>query len=259
MPIRMRGISPLLALSSRLRSLGDVFYPLFGLGEVLFRRCEFDRLTRLPGREVSSVAADAQAGQFGNRVHLFQQCAVMADNDRSRTPASQQRNERDSAFRIQIIGRFIQEQEVAFGENRSSKRRPRALAAGQFSQLCFQGGGEADLGQRFLQPGRQRPIARLQLINCGFPALRLDEQRYSVPNAEQVGDCFTGIDLHRLAQFGHLAIELDTSSAWLQSAGDEREQRRFADAIASDKPNPLGSETKIEVRKDAGPVRRGPA
>src|SRR3546814_11454724 len=66
-------------------------------------------------------------------------------------------------------------------------------------------------------------------------------------------------DLHRLAQHRDAAVDGDAAARGRKLAGQQAQQRRFADAVAPDEAGAFALEMEIETRKDGAAVRRGPA
>ena len=176
------------AVSWALRAtLGD---PLLGVGEVVPRRRQLQRLALAVVAPVAAVPGGAERGQLDDRVHGVEQLAVVADDDRAGAPAGEQVDHRLPAVAVEVVGRLVEQQEVGLGEDQGGERGPRPLAAGQRRERrvgrrvqpeAAEGGGDA---------APQRPVGVGQFVGgrlAGFGAAQHGER---VGHAEQVGDRF---------------------------------------------------------------------
>ncbi len=115
-----------LSFGCRLRALGDVGYAPFGVGEIVLRRCQLERLAFAIVTEIAAVPRGAKPGELDDRVQRLEQFAVVADDDCAAAPARQELDDRPPAVAVEVVGRLIQQDEVRLGEDEC--RQPHAGA-----------------------------------------------------------------------------------------------------------------------------------
>ncbi|MNK99563.1 hypothetical protein D3C87_1199650 [compost metagenome] len=179
----------------------------------------------------------------------------MTDDDRAATPGRQKIGDENAPVPVEIIRRFVEDQEVGSGVDLSRKCGPRALPAGQRRKRCGGQGIQPDLRQG---PGNfvlQHPVDIFKLFETGRSRLRTGKDIKRIARAKQVGDGLFGHDLHALAQKIDAARDGNRARGWRQFLRNQFQKRRLADAVAPDKAGAFRSEAKIDVGKERMTVR----
>ncbi len=86
----------------------------------------------LPVPEIAVIAAVSchpKRAQFDNHVHFLKKLPVMADNDCTARPSTEQFNHGLSPGPIKIVRRLIKKQEIRLGPHDRGKGSPGALAS----------------------------------------------------------------------------------------------------------------------------------
>ena len=87
---------------------------------------------------------------------IVQQFPIVADNQRSLGEFAQTRLQPQRALEVQIVGGFVQEKKIGFGEQRRRQRDTHSPATGKFAHGTREiGGGEPQTGQNLAGPSRR--------------------------------------------------------------------------------------------------------
>ena len=154
------------------------------------------------------------------------------------------------ALEVEIIRRFVEQQEIGLGKQRSGERDTHAPAAREGVERAALGIGiEAEAGQ----DGAGARLGRMG-VDVDQPGVQLgDAMRIGrgVGLGEQVGALAVGRDdglqqVHRAARRllrdgrdARPAAQLDVSVVRLDPAGDQAQERRFARAVGADEADPV--------------------
>ncbi len=191
---------------------------------------------------------------------IVQKLAVVADDQGVVGIFLEARLEPQGAFKVEIVGRFVEQQKVGFGEQGRGQGHPHAPAAGELGHGPGQvGGRKAQARQDFGGP-RRRPVG----VDLDQPAIDFTQAlrgrgvkfggqgrtlhiggQYGVQKADRRRRMLL---VHR-GDLGRLG-QLDLAAALMKLAQDQLEQGRFADAIAADQAH-LG----VLRQGDAGVVK----
>ena len=157
------------------------------------------------------------------------------------------------AFQVEIVGRLVEQEQIGLGEQRGGERYPHAPAAGKLRHRAFEiGVGEAKAGENF-RSARRRTVGidGVELVinlrhlfgRCGFErgvecfAPRVGgEDRVDQRDRRRRVFLIDRTDLRRFRQ-------QDFAAQRHQIAENHPEQRRLADAVASDQAD-FGSRTE---------------
>ena len=191
----------------------------------------------MPALEVEDLIGD-----------VVEQVAVVADDDDRRRAALQILGEPEHPFKVEIVGRFVEQQEVGPGEQHRGERDPHAPAAGIFGE----------------RPALSRVVEAEPLEDARRPRRRgmgadVDEAGLDFRDALRVGRCLRFRDERRALPVGceHEFDEAFRSSRRLlldapdaqapghddraalrgKIAADEAEKRGFAGAVAPHEPD----------------------
>jgi hypothetical protein len=199
---------------------------------------------------VAAVAVQAVAIQFHDAFHQLQQCAVVADNDRAARPLVQAFGQPCAAFRIEVVGRFVQQQAIGAGQESAGQRNPHALTAAK--RGCWAGRierGQPGIVQCLAQGGRQGPVAiqQFDIAVCNAAAFHAVQRVEQVAQARQRGDrvCFSRSQFLRHAQQRSLAP--DGAGRRRDFARQHPRQHALARAIGADQAGQAGLKSETEV------------
>ena len=217
---------------------------------------QFDGFAFAIERIIAAIGRGAQAGQFHNGVHGFEQFAVMADHNGAAAPFGQKIDDCIAAIAIEIVGGFVEQQEIGIGEHQRSQHGAGALAARESFKLRFGGCGQGKAGEGFIEPRFDRPVGIGQLVGCSGSGSGAGEDVALGGGAEQVGYGLASPGLERLAQQADGAIDGDAARLRDQRAGDQPQDRRFAHTVAAHKAGALARKGEIEIGEKLRAVRR---
>ena len=206
----------------------------------------------------AAVTCGPERRHLDDGVHGLKQLAVMADDDRSAAPAGKEVDHRRASLAVEVVCRFVEQQEVGLREDKRGEARARALSARQCREMRFGGRIQSEAGERGRNSGLQRPIGIGKFLGTGFAILGAAQQGQRVGDAEQVCDSFAWCGLNRLAQDAQGAVDGDRPGMGTQFARNQLEERGFADAVASDKTHASDAECQFEIGKNSPAVRRRP-
>ncbi|KAG1605591.1 hypothetical protein G6F46_013641 [Rhizopus delemar] len=172
----------------------------------------------------------------------------MGDEHHAAAPALQERFEPIDGFDVEVVGRFVQQQHVGAGHQRTGQQHAALHAAGQAAELGV--AVEVELGQGFADALVQSPAVggvdlRLHVAECfAIEHLGVAEvMELGQPLAQfaqAVGDDVEhrtgGAVRHFLLQAGdaHALLHADFAVIGLVVAGQQLEQGGFAGAVAAD-------------------------
>ena len=239
--------------------LRQAFVELRGLGP-------FDRqqgvLVLAVGRPVGREAPQPPAVQFDDAGgQAVEEDAVVGNEDERAGKAQQVRFEPLDGTDVEMVGRFVQEQQFRVADQRLRQGHPALPAAGKRADPCR--GVELQPRQHGLHLCVQAPAVlvlqlRLQFVQPrhqrrGFGALRGGQLRGGAVvvghdithRAQGAGECLldgvVGVE-HRLLRHQRQAQRVGAvhrAGVGQQVAGQQLEERRFAAAVASDQGEPL--------------------
>jgi hypothetical protein len=211
-------------------------------------------------------AQQPAAVQFADaRGELVEEGAVVGDEQHGARPGA------DAVFQpldgddIEVVGGFVEQQQVGLADQRLGEAHPAAPATGQFADWLF--GGQGHLGDHQVDalvdaPAVEFVDAVLQLVEAGKALLVellvrellvLVDQRADI--GEAVGDHFTHGGFEGFGQFlreraDHQAVAvLERAAVRLRGAGDQAEQGGLAGAIAADQADAF---TGVDFEINAG-------
>ena len=216
----------------------------------MLRRRPFRRLA--PGVEVIATAKGrrAEGRDLHDPVHRAQQASVMADHHSPALPAFQHPGHDPAPFPIQMVGGFVQHQQIRLVHQQGGQPQPRLLAAAQRS-----GGsgwikvGQTDLGKRRRNARFQRPVGLRQIVGRAISCQHPPDDRQAGGHAQCIGDAVVPRRADGLLQKADPAGAHDRPLARLGQAGDQAQQRGFAHAIAADDARALTPEGEAQVRE----------
>ena len=251
-------VLPRLALGGLLCAARRLVPRLFRMGQVLCR----DRtrgLPLLPERAViAPVSCCTEGGEFDDGVHLLQKLAIVARNDRAAGPSAQEVEDRATARPVEIVRRFIHEQEIGFREDQRREGRPAALTTRESGKPGPRIDRQVAAGKCRLDPGGQGPVRLGQLLGHGPAALRPVHEVEGLPRAKKIGHGLVRVRQRLLAHHGHRAGHIDPPGGRKRVARDHAQKRALSRAVAADKPGALGAECQIEIGEKRCAVRCGP-
>ncbi len=180
-------------------------------------------------------------------VHLVQHFAVVGDDQGGRGVFLQPRLEPESAFQVEVVGRFVQQQHVGLGEqgggegdahapaSRIVRHRPLLVLVveAQARQDLGRAAGGA-VGVDLDQPGPD--LAHLLGLRCLEAAQQVVTLGVGLKDGFQHADRRGRVFLIDRADAGGLG-QTDLIAVAGQFAQDDLEQGRLADAIAAHKPD----------------------
>ncbi len=166
--------------------------------------------------------------------------------------------QRAKRFRVEIVRRFVEKQEIRFAEDECGQRRPGALPAGKRREPCAGFCVKADISKHGRHSLLQEPVGRCDFLDRRLAPLGLPEQSQLGGGPEKIANGCFRLNLDALAQDPEPAVDGDRSGLRLQLPGDEFQERRLADAVAADKTCALWAEAQVETGKEAAAVSRGP-
>ena len=178
---------------------------------------------------------------------IVQQFPVVADDDRRVRILLQPRLEPQGTFQVEIVGGFVQEQQVRLGKQGRGERHPHPPAAGEFRHGPGEvGGGKAETGQDFRRPGRgavrvdlDQPVVDLpQPLRRGGVQLCRQGRALDIGGEDGVEEGHVRgrmLLVHR----GHAGVagQVDVPAARRQLPLDQLEQGRLARAVAPHQPD----------------------
>ena len=227
-------------------------------GEIVFGGGEFERLAFAIVAPVAAIGSGAQRGEFDDLVHGLEQFAVVTDHDRPAMPARQKRNDRLPALPVEIVGGFIEQDEVGLGKDQGGEHGAGALAAREGVERRVGLRREAHLRQGGLDPGFDRPVCLGKVFGGGLPGFGTGDQGQLIAHAEEIGDCLARPGLQRLAQDADRAIGRHRAGLRWHFTGNQAQHRRLADAVAADKSGADCGKGEVEAGKEGAALRRGP-
>ena len=208
------------------------------------------------------VAADIQGQLAVEQVQdvvaaVVQDLAVVADDHRRIRVFLQPAFQPERAFQVEVVGRFVQQQQVRLGEQRGGQGHPHAPPA---RELRHRAGEvivrEAEAGENFRRPARRAVGAdfRQPTVDVAHPlgigGLQLVQQRGAllVGGQHRVDQRHGGGRMFLIdrADAGLLRIA-DLAVAGVQLVEDQLEQRGLAHAVASDQAD-LGAHGYADAR-----------
>ena len=122
-------MSTRLPLGLQLCAAGKFGNALPDIGKIVLGSREIKSLARAVLAPVAAIACGTERGQFHGAIHGFEQCAIMADDDRTAPPICEKAGHSFTAFGTKIVGRFVQYKKIGPGEDERCMTGPRALAA----------------------------------------------------------------------------------------------------------------------------------
>ena len=169
----------------------------------------------------------------------------MADDQRGVRIFLQARFEPERAFKIEIVGRLVEQQKIRLGEQGRGERDPHAPAAGKLGHRTFEIGiGKAETGENFGRPrGCAVSVDGIELrIELGHVLGRRGLKCCIERIAPRIGG-EDGVDQGDRRRRMFLIDRADARGFREQNlaaerhilAEDELEQGRFADPVAADK------------------------
>ncbi|CFL98495.1 Uncharacterised protein [Bordetella pertussis] len=213
--------------AARLDALAD---PDFFLGQQLveaglLQALGFEplRLALLPLRKIAGKAEQAAAVELDDAGrHRVEEAPVVGDDDGRALPVAQHGFQPCDAVEVQVVGRFVQQQQVGFVDQGARQRDALAHAAGQAGDRRF--GRQSQAFER--GPYARRP---LPVFGMGMGVAHDVEHR--------AGFIQCGFLLDR----GHAQARTagDVAVVGLRAAIEQAQQRRFARAVAPDQADAL--------------------
>ncbi len=179
---------------------------------------------------------------------VVEQIAVMADDDDRRGAALQIVGEPQHAFEVEIVGRFVEKQEVGLGEQHRGERHPHTPAAGIFCERpALRRLVEAEPLEDSRRPRRRGMSADIEEagVNFGDAAgigrdFRFGEERraLAVGREDEVDQAFRSARRLLLDAADAQAFRCDDFAALgRELAADQAEKCGLAGAVASDEPD----------------------
>ena len=97
------------------------------------------RVARLgEGAPAAAEAGHADRRKLDDPVHLFEQFAVVAGDQRAAVPAGEQFGDRGAALGVEIVGRLVHQQHRRLGQQHRREAEPRALAAAERGDVAVE-------------------------------------------------------------------------------------------------------------------------
>ncbi len=164
-------VAPVLGLARGLGGQAGGAKGGIGAGSVQRPRARVRHRARRRRRPAAADDAIADWAQFDDAVHGFEQCAIMAGDQQAAAPARDPAFDGGPTFGVEIVGRFVEQQQVGLGDRQPGHADPRPLAAGQ-----------APIGRSRAMPsrptsasaasivGRQRPVGGVEVRAVPSPA-----------------------------------------------------------------------------------------
>jgi hypothetical protein len=196
---------------------------------------------------VATVTGGPERGQFHDLVHEAEQFAIMADHQRALAPAGEHLAERFSAVAVEIIGGFVQQQEIGIRKKERGKAGPCALAARKRVERRLRHGFQPHPGEGSFHARLERPVDIGQFPDRCLACACGPHQGQLGAHAEQVGDGGRRINLNGLVEHGHRAADGHGAGLRFQPAGNEMEKSAFADAVAADQSCAAEAEGKVDA------------
>ncbi len=192
-----------------------------------FRR-QLGGLAGFVGGEVAGVRAQQAAIELDDAGgHAIEEGPVVGDHDRRRLLRDQLLDQRD-AVEVEVIGRFVEEQEVRREGQRQGQRRALLLATGRrLRRGCLV---ETEAMQEFDQPRFRSPA--LALVGDAVEPAPDGQALAQRGGARQLRLL---LDQHD----GKPVAPLDLPVVERRLTGDDLEQRRLAGAVAADEADAL--------------------
>ena len=113
------------------------------------RSCHCEKFAR-ETQQAAAVEFDDAGG------HRIQEAPVMGDDDRGTLPGAQHLFQPGDPFEVEMVGGFVQQQQIRFVDQGSGQRHALARPAGQASDLRV--GRQAELFQHSARAGRALPV-----------------------------------------------------------------------------------------------------
>ena len=208
---------------------------------------------------------DFLAVEMGDGVHrAVQQAAIVADDDGGAGEFGQPGFQPERGFEVQVVGGFVQQQQIGVGEQGGGQGHAHAPAAGEFADRAgLRRGIEAEAGQDsggargggVGADGQQAFVDFGQMVRVGGFDFCQQGEAFLVAfqhGFQQRGAAAGGFLLH-LSHAG-AGGEADFAAVGVQVAGDGFQQRGFAGAVAADEADTLAG-----VDGQVGAVQQGAA
>lgn len=228
------------------------------VGEIVCGCRAFD-LAGLPvGAEIAAVASRPERREFDDCVHFLKQFAVVTDDDRAALPVADVPDHRGAALIVEIVGGFVEEQEIGLREDQRGKCGATALTARERGKGSPGSNPEPRSRERGFDPCRQRPVGSFEFLDAGAPRFGLVEAFERGAAAEKIGDGLVAVVHRVLPHHGDAAGYFDMPARRLQLAGNQLEKRRLADTVAPDEAGAFGGKGECQIGDDGGGVRRRP-
>ncbi|MNS33755.1 hypothetical protein D3C72_658730 [compost metagenome] len=225
-------------------------------------------LAGLVGREVAREGHQPAPVQFDDAGgHAVQEGAIVGNQQHAAPEADQQVFEPADGGDVEVVGRFVEQQDVRLGHQPLRQRHALLQAAGQRIHAHVR--IQAEAGQRGFHAGAQRPgvggvqfgLYAMQLGQRGLVVMGVELGQRRLVAGQQVvrgahaqahrvehGQAGRELWLLRHICSGHAALAGDQAIVRGGHAGHDPQQRRLARAIAADQANAFaGFQRKIGV------------
>mmetsp|Transcript_9237 Transcript_9237/g.23779 ORF Transcript_9237/g.23779 Transcript_9237/m.23779 type:complete len:346 (+) Transcript_9237:172-1209(+) len=174
------------------------------------------------------------------RAGVGQQAAVVADEHKAAVEVVQCRAQRVDRLHVQVVGRLVEQQDVRGHLEQERKAQPDFLPAGQRAHRLN--------AQAPPQPEARQEGARLLLLD----AEALAEQVHAAHGRQRRGQELVDAVLREVAE-PQVVVPPHLPAQRLGGAGDGRQQRRLAPAVAAENADPAA---EVHLHGDAGHDRR---
>jgi len=232
------------------------------LGERRLLQCSLLGAQGFEGAVVAAVACQLRIGDVQRDVgHGIEKLAIVADDDHGAGVLLQPGFEPDQCVQVQVIGRFVEQQQIAGAHQRACQLQAHAPAAGkrihrfvEFVRLEAQAQDQClrarhgivltGIGQVGVRMGQRH--AEVGIVRVGF-VCHLDQgQRIAqfdqpgIAAHHEVGSALVGFG-HVLCNLRHAPLlgQRKIAAVFVQRAIEQREQRGLARAIAADQSDAL--------------------
>ncbi|GJE73048.1 hypothetical protein CHKEEEPN_4610 [Methylorubrum podarium] len=251
-------IAVLLTLDGLLCPSCKVRRSLLSHSEVMLGRSDPNRLGLQIRVEVPRIAAHPGGSELHDGVHGVEQGSVVADHDCPPAPVPQSCAHGGPPFAIQVVGRFVEQQEIRSCKHRRRECRASALPAGEATQTCRGAHRYTHPVQGLREALLQSPVGLGELVGRGSTDLGATQQCQLGGRTEEIGNRLGRRDARELAQQRHRTLDDDAAACRPQAAGHEVQECALPGAVPADDASSLLREAGADVGEDGAPVRRGP-
>ena len=194
------------------------------------------------GRPAAAEDGDADGCQLDDAVDMFEQVAVVAGNEGGAAPLVDEGEDRCAAGAVEIVGGFVEQEDVRRFEPEPGDGDARALAAAEAAdgagEVAF---GEIDLRQCFGDAVFKRPVGFGHVFFGAFAPFEAGETREAISDAEGLGERDRVIR-PALGEFADCAGDCDGTGCGFALPCDQRQERGLARTVAADEADAFGAD-----------------